>query len=468
MKSRTLNRRRGFTTFIVLGFSVLILGLATGLMNLVTSNTRVAKHRSESVEALEVAEAGVNYYLWHLSHDPEDYCDGAPCQGNPPYGPFTHEYKNAAGEVIGTYTLTVSPPSVGETAVRVTAQGETTGGRTRKIETQLGLPSFSQYAWVLNNRVWFGPSATTYGPVHSNEGIRFDGHAEKLVTSARTTYDARCVGGANGAPGIWSQGNVGVFDEGKQFPVTAVDFQKLAADLSQIKTDAQASGLYLPSTTGNRRGYYLKLNTNGIETYYVTGENKYARSGGAANLTKQLLATYPIPQNGLVFAEANLWIEGTTDDRLTIAAARFPDIPSQRRDIVVVDNIRYTVEDGTVALGLVAQRDIRFAHYTPPAGLEVDSYLLAANGGIGFVFSNNTQNRSTKASFINNGGFGSYKSSCDATPENTGYGMVTSANNDGFLVRNYYFDQHLTYSPPPQFPATGSFAVISWQEIETD
>ena len=352
--------------------------------------------------------------------------------------------------------------------MRVTAQGETTGGRTRKIETQLGLPSFSQYAWVLNNRVWFGSSATTYGPVHSNEGIRFDGHARKLVTSARTTYDARCVGGANGAPGIWSQGNVGVFDEGKQFPVTAVDFQKLAADLSQIKTDAQASGLYLPSTTGNRRGYYLKLTTNGIETYYVTNENKYARSGGAANLTKQLLATYPIPQNGLVFAEANLWIEGTTDDRLTIAAARFPDIPSQRRDIVVVDNIRYTVEDGTVALGLVAQRDIRFAHYTPPAGLEVDSYLLAANGGIGFVFSNTSGTLSTKASFINNGGFGSYKSSCDATPEGTGYGMVTSSNNDGFLVRNYYFDEHLTYSPPPQFPATGSFAVISWQEIETD
>ena len=63
---------------------MLILGLATGLMNLVTSNTRVAKHRSESVEALEVAEAGVNYYLWHLSHDPEDYCDGSPCQGSPP------------------------------------------------------------------------------------------------------------------------------------------------------------------------------------------------------------------------------------------------------------------------------------------------------------------------------------------------------------------------------------------------
>ncbi len=447
---------------------MLILGLATGLMNLVTSNTRVAKHRSESVEALKIAEAGVNYYLWHLSHDPEDYCDGNPCQGNPPYGPFTREYKNATGKVIGTYSLMIHPPNVGETAVRVTAQGETTLGRVRKIETQLGLPSFAQYAWVLNNRVWFGPAAITHGLVHSNDGIRFDGRARKLVTSARTTYDARCVGGVNGAPGIWSRGNVGVFEEGQQFPVTAVNFQKLAADLAQIKTDAQLGGLYLPATIGPRRGYYLKLTTTGIETYTVTGENKYARSGGAANLTKQLVTTSPIPQNGLVFVEDNVWIEGTTDDRITIAAARFPDIPSQRRDIVVVDNITYSVEDGSVALGLVAQRDIRFAHYTPPTGLEVDAYLLAANGGVGFVFSNTVQNRSTKAFFINNGGIGAYKSSCDATPEGSGYGLVTSTNSDGFLVRNYFFDEHLTYSPPPQFPATGSFSVISWQEIATD
>jgi type II secretory pathway pseudopilin PulG len=453
----------GFTLPAILGLSVLFLGLTTALIASVTSNYQATRQRTQSLSALEVAEAGINYYLWHLAHDPEDYCDGSPCQGQGPYGPYVHNYTDPGGNAVGTYSITIEPPNLGSTLVKVTSLGQV-GSKQRQVEAQIGLPSFAQYAWVINNRVWFGSSATTYGPVHSNNGIRFDGHATRLVTSAQSTYDARCVGGVNGAPGVWSQNNQGIFDEGTQFPVPAVDFNAISADLQQIRTDAQANGLYLAAS--GSRGYYLHLTTTGIDVYRVTNENKYATSGGANNLTKTFLQTSAIPGNGLVFVEDYLWIDGQTDDRLTIAAARFPDIPGQRRDIYIVDNLRYTVEDGTVALGLVAQRDIRFAHYVPPAGLEVDAYLLSANGGVGYIFASSFLNRSTKAFFTLNGGIGSYLSTCDRAPERTGYGMVTSSSNDGFLVRNYYFDNHLTFNPPPQFPKTGAYAIISWQEVE--
>jgi len=453
---------KGFSTVVVLTLATLFFALITAVVALTTANVRVTKRRELNLTALNAAEAGINYYLWHLAHDPEDYCDGNACAGQPPYGPFVHNYTDTAGNVLGTFSLTITPPSIGSSYALVESLG-TIGASQRKVEAQLGIPSFAQYAWVLNNRVWFGSTATTHGPVHSNSGLRFDGHAVRLITSAVGTYDARCVGGISGAPGVWTSGT-GVFDEGTQFPVPPVDFAGITADLQQIQTDAQTDGLYLgPSGS---RGYYLRLTTGGIDVYRVTAENKYATNGGAANLTTTFLSNQPIPTNGIVFVEDFLWMEGTTDDRMTIGAGRFPDVPSQRPDITVVNNITYTVEDGTVALGLVSQRDIRFAHYVPTAGLEVDAYLLASNGGTGYVFSNNAANRSRKAFFTLNGGIGAFRSTCDTAPEGTGYGMVTSTGLDGFLIRNYYFDQHLAFNPPPQFPKTGAYAIISWQEVE--
>ena len=60
-----------------------------------------------------MAEAGINYYVWHLNHNNSDYKDGGTTPSTPDpqlgYGPYTHDYINSNGAKEGTYTLWIKP-----------------------------------------------------------------------------------------------------------------------------------------------------------------------------------------------------------------------------------------------------------------------------------------------------------------------------------------------------------------------
>src|SRR5574337_438197 len=56
-------------------------------------------------EALSVAEAGVNYYRWHLSHAPTDYQDGTSVNGT-----YVHDYFDPQGGKEGQFSLDITPP----------------------------------------------------------------------------------------------------------------------------------------------------------------------------------------------------------------------------------------------------------------------------------------------------------------------------------------------------------------------
>jgi hypothetical protein len=65
------------------------------------SNRQVA-----SDKALQIAEAGINYYRWHLNEDPDDFQDGTGTNG-----PYIHNYQDPSGGEIGEFSLTITPPS---------------------------------------------------------------------------------------------------------------------------------------------------------------------------------------------------------------------------------------------------------------------------------------------------------------------------------------------------------------------
>ena len=61
--------------------------------------------------------------------------------------------------------------------------------RKRKIAAKFGIPSLSSYAVVANDIMRFGSGTEVFGPIHSNNGIRFDGLTHNMVTSTISQYD---------------------------------------------------------------------------------------------------------------------------------------------------------------------------------------------------------------------------------------------------------------------------------------
>jgi len=107
------------------------------------------------------------------------------------------------------------------------------------IEVILGQPSLGEFAVVGDTDLHFATNVVVTGKVHANGGIRFDGLAQGLVTSALTTYTDPSHGGgsdhavhthvppADPLPPTALPSRPDVFVGGRTFPVPAFDFDGL-------------------------------------------------------------------------------------------------------------------------------------------------------------------------------------------------------------------------------------------------
>jgi len=422
--------------------------------------------------ALNISEAGVNYYRWHLAHDPSDFTDGTGGAG-----PYEHEYYDPEGNAIGKYSLEITPPTQGSSIVTIRSTGWTYQFPKikRSISVQYGIPSFAKYSFLSNASSWYGGGITINGLVHSNNGIRMDGTNTSLVTSAKQTYQCGSETGCHppqNKPGIWGSGG----DQGLwQFPSTAVDFDAISLDLPEIKTSAQNEGLYLDSS--GREGYHIIFSSDGSYTvkrvnntdyvrgYSVPGEGVGAEGqGGCRRLyqkitSESVVGTYNISDKPIIFVEDNVWIEGDIRGRVTVVAAKFP-IQANNVDIWINGNLSYTAYDGTDVLGIISQDNIFFVRDVPN-DFKIDAVLMAQKGKIiRHMYTNNSCSAvvgSVKNTIEINGALINYYKS---------YWNYTSGGTllSGFRSRTINYDSHLLYAPPPYFPTTGEYEFISWLE----
>jgi hypothetical protein len=442
MMKRLVNQA-GFSIPMVLGLAILFGGMGVAIATITVSNINFTTHEQKSESALQIAEAGINYYLWHLSHNSSDYQDDTGAPATTPYGPYVHDYTDSDGKKIGTYTLYITPPSVGSTIATVKSVGQVAGLKsTRTVLAQLGQPSFSNYIFLSNTEMIFSPTSTTTGPVHSNEGIEFNGNNNGPVTSAQSTYS----NGSGTHPGVWGTGGP---KSQWQYPVPSIDFNAITADFNTLKTKAQSGGTYLNTTGGV--GDYLKLKSDGsIDRYRVNSE-------GSSGISTTFISNQAAPGNGIIFTTRDLWVSGTGfPGRITIAAAKLPDVASQRRSITITDNLTYNDHSGAAAIGLIAQQDILVPRYAPN-DMSVDAAVLAQKGSVGY----DTANGGLKSSFTLYGSIAQYLN--DYGFKTTGCGSYCN----GFPTTSYNFDSHLIYAPPPSFPTTGSYSVLNWRELLT-
>ncbi|MBI3589708.1 MAG: hypothetical protein HY093_04855 [Candidatus Liptonbacteria bacterium] len=468
-----IRKRGGQLSLQMVFFAAIVVILISGFTFAALSFLKLSVRAFNKSLAFTIAESGIEYYRWHLAHAPKDYQDGTGSAG-----PYTHNYYDKSGNLIGQFVLDITAPTNGSTIVNIKSTGKALADSSveKVIKVRMGIPSFAKFAWVLNDYVRFGSAAEVFGLVHSNSGLRFDGLAHNLVTSAQTTFDDPDHSGANEfgvhthsaptdpLPPAAVPSRPDVFMAGRQFPVPAVDFGKITQDLALIKTAAQASGTYFGSSTV--LGYDLQLATSGIFTIYkVTALT--APPGGCSNSgqsgwgtwsiqTETIFATGTIPANGNIFVEDNLWVRGQIKNkRLTIASGRFPDNPATRSSITVNSDVLYTNYDGSDVIALLAQNNINVGLVSED-DLRVDAAMMTQNGRVGRYSYAFCGSNSSRALF-------------------TSYGMLGSAlrpafnysASNGYQQRDYIYDSYLLYGPPPSFPlSSDQYSLISWEEVQ--
>lgn len=250
-------QRPGIELVMVIILMGMLTAVGLALLQMVSSQNTLSSREVRQQQLSQIAEAGANYYRWHLAHYPSDYQDGTGSSG-----PYVHDFKDTTGKVIGRYELTITPPVTGSTiaTVKSSAYLLTQPNARRAVTVKLGIPSLSKYAVVANTDMRFGAGTETFGAIHSNGGVHFDGIAHGLVTSAQSTYtDPDGYGTQNG---VWSlNSDASTFLGGKQYPVAPIDFNGITVDLAALKAlAASPSGLLLPSS--GAQGYHLTLRTD--------------------------------------------------------------------------------------------------------------------------------------------------------------------------------------------------------------
>ncbi len=470
------SKQEGGLLIQVIVFGAIAIVFLGGFSSWAISNIKSSRMALDRERAIQIAEAGVDYYRWHLAHAPTDFQDGTGAQG-----PYIHSFQDKDGNAIGEFSLEITPPPIGSTIVKVesTSRLLSNPNISRTILATFAKPSFAKYAWVLDSSVNFGSAAEVYGPVHSNKGLRFDGLAHNIVSSAVVSYDDPSHSGPveygvhthdspiDPLPPAALPSRADIFEAGRQVGVPPVDFPGLTTDLLDLQATAIADNSnYAPS---GAQGYHIILQTD--DRYDIYRVNSVVTIGSCTDQSNPLQSGWGIwsintvggsetlvaadvsfPPNGVIFVEDNLWVNGQINTaRLTIAAG----ITSGSKNIIVNNDLLYTNYDGQDVLGLIAQNNF-IVGLRSDNDLRIDAAMIAQNGRVGRFNYNDSD-------------CGSYRNRSLLTT----YGMLGSFlqsafwyGSSGYSSRVYIYDANLLYAPPPSFPLTSDqYVTISWEEI---
>lgn len=492
---------RASILIIVIVFTSVFIVLGNVAVQYLVNQLKQTHLKIDKELAFQISEAGIDYYRWHLSHVPGDYQDGT---GQ--VGPYVHDYRDSQGNITGQYKLEITPPEVGSTIVTIKSTGYLIEKPdiNKTITLKLGIPSFTQYAVLSNSDIRLGPTMEISGLVHSNGGVRFDGIAHNLVTSSKEEYNdpdhgelgnpedgvhTHCSDSILPEPGCtcpsedpgcdYGRTDKEVFLGGKEFPVAPVDFGGLSFNLTETKSKASSeNGIYL--THSGKQGYHVvfnhdhkkvsiyKVNSQKIckyrkTDYFVNYENMYSVDKEEEFIYKENSSLdMDIPENGLIFIEDNVWVDGRIDgSRVTVIAAKEP-FSTGDANIIINNNLLYTNKDGQDAIGLIAQNDILIGFYSEN-NLEIDAALIAENGKVSrYYYEEGTGYKPAECGdYIFRDNLTIYGSL--ATNQRFGFAYTDGDKIiSGYKDRKIDFDSNLHLSPPPSFPTVGDYEIISW------
>lgn len=471
MTTKRLTWKKGSALVYALVIMAVVQVILVSIVQYVASNVQYSLNIRSREQALQIAEAGIDFYRWYLAHNVEGRTASqiqAFWTGGTAYGvgtAYEADYTDPSGATTGRYRLEVTAPATGSTVAVVKSTGWTYKHPAvqRIVQVRLRRPSWSESAVLANDFMRFGAGTEVYGKIHSNAGIRFDGVAHNLITSSVATYNDPDHSGGNEfgvhthdsptdpLPPAAVPARTDVFEAGRQFPTTTLDFNGVLGDLNYMKSEAQGgNGVYFTGSGANNRGTQIELQTDG--TFRARQVRNF---NGAYSITSYNGAwvNYTIPDDGVIFVEDNVWVSGTINDRrVTIVAADLLGGPAP--SVYILNDIRYTNSDGRDIIGIIAQNNIEIA-WASESDLRIDAALLAQQGRVG------------REHYTSKGYWPDSKSVITvygAIATNLRYGFAWT-DGTGYTTRNLYYDNNLLYYPPPYFPTGTQYELDLWEEL---
>ena len=455
-------------------FGSIFLTVIFALSSFVLVENKLQTGQTGKVRALAIAEAGIEYYKWHLAHFPNDLQNGTGAAG-----PYTITYTDPEGANAGTIVLKITGNNTCglSTSIQLESKGTANGStNSATIYARYARPTVAQYSYVINDSVWAGSDRVINGPYHSNGGIRMDGTANAPVTSSLSTWSCTSSYGCSPTatkPGVWGAGpNQDLWS----YPTPQVDFSAIAADFSGLKTTAQAQGIYFPRySNGNGgvsfyKGYHLKFKSDGtVDVYRVGSEYNtgiYATADGSADTSdytrirnETLYGNYAIPVGcRLIFVEDHVWVEGVVANKVTVVSA---DTAHSGVDtnVILPGNITYATTDGNSGITIIAEKNVLISPDSP-TNMTLNGIFIAQGG----TFGRNLY--ACPSSFEPRGTLTLYGTTVSNKRTGTKWTDGCGAGSDGgYQSRIDTYDRKLSTNPPPFTPYTSSdYSFIDWRQ----
>src|SRR4051812_14874474 len=93
----------GYLMLLAIVFGSVFLTVIFALSSFVLTENKLQNTQTDQNKGLGIAEAGIEYYKWHLAHFPTDLQNGT---GHA--GPYSIPYSDPEGGTTGTINLTIA------------------------------------------------------------------------------------------------------------------------------------------------------------------------------------------------------------------------------------------------------------------------------------------------------------------------------------------------------------------------
>jgi len=443
--------------------AIVFVMLATSLTMVEYRDQQTTRYTGRN-KAMQLADAGLNEYMYQLSEDYRFYST------NPSLDP-------AAPMADGTWHVTATPPDDDE-LLTLTSTGTLNDGTSRTITATVKFPNFVDYCVFVIEDYSVGSGFTFDGKVYvqgwlnmatgsqitglamSSQGFKKDGNTLTLTNNRLPAGTAPYSGGARKL-------------------TTQLTMDSVTNDLASIAASASAGGIYLPAystaTYGAipaatstkhytaRQGYRLTFSGATVKVEAVVSEQQ--EDGTLTFSATPPLAsgfTVPIPGNGIIYADGPVWVQGTYSQKVTVA------VPSPY-DIIVPDDLKCSSTSPRATCGLVAGGDVAFPHWydSMPDDLYVQAAMLSQNGFVNLDRPRGGTNTTYYPQYWKYAStYASHKKNSinligSRAMDNMGAGLA-----QGFVIRNSEPDPRLYDDPPPMYPNVQGeeLKVMSWSE----
>lgn len=486
-------RAEGSIIVITIVFTAVFVTLLASLLGYLLGQYRWVDARTEEERALQIAEAGIEYYRWHLAHFPDDIQDGTGVAG-----PYVHVYEDPETGAIGEFSLEIGGDVFCNEVqvVKATSTGYTykDPNNKRSIAVTIARPTVADYSYIVDSPVYAGSSRTILGPYHGNSVVRMDADNLSSVTSKITTTTC----GAGGLGGCGSSGatidgvyGAGTHPEWWQSGVAEIPFTNFDYSFGTIEQKAIDEGIHLPKisndASGPYYGYYLELKGDKTVDIYkvktvnlissklgtddtiqlreLLGPTTYSHSGLDSKRDVVSLGV-PIPQAcPLIYVSDRTWLEGEVSGKVTVVAN---DTGTAEPDLFLQDNITYQTGSDVDGLTVLAEGNLLIPLYVPD-DMEINGVFFAQKGAYGRNFYK--QSGYTCSGCTDIGSYGSYRLRDTLTTNGTIISKLRTGTAwgtvQGFSTRYDNYDRNLAKNPPPRTPFTSqNFRFIEWREVE--